>query len=637
MSVDEHHNPSLGAGRALALAIDMMRTASEVQMPNKEPVQLRIGAHTGPCVSGLMGVETPKWSVFGDTVNTASRMESHGYPMCIQISRATYDLLPKHVGVELQPSGGVAMKGKGVMETWVWRSPPDWTSMARESSGSTGRLPLSAERLYQFCYQPERAIRQPGSNPPSSLRLPHLKANKQLSLDETGEPNPVNLGHHPTVNRSTVAPLTESLAASLHRHRHTRTSSTMTTDLPSDTGFTPMAAMGRSRRDSVSNLQGLVMLVGGNDSGTGFARYASQKRESDGLPPTPFAITSQRVSCAEGPPEAQPPPPPPPLPAAEIQAAAPAVAAAAGSGSVGTGPVEAGAQKAGAAERSMEAGAEKLGVLGTLALETGEPEGGSSETGAHVVHTFADMPSKRHMASSSMLPPQHAALRDLEDPDNHGLATSPGDDNSKQAEFGARTSVLERTLQPQQQHHHLHHHLLQKPSTGTGQQQQARYFDHRAAALMPHPFPPQPRAPSSASSSSALFSPPFSPLQEESQTPGFAFPHIVLPLHDIPQADLTQSRSASPSRSPSSHTHVLRQQHHRDHPQQPPTPQVPASTTLRRPKKRASFLSRASWASEESQTDVDRGKSAGLPKINSSNTAGTTQDSIQVTIVSPFP
>ena len=47
---------------------------------NNEPVHIRNGLHTGPCISGLVGTKLPKFSIYGDTMNTASRMESHGVP-----------------------------------------------------------------------------------------------------------------------------------------------------------------------------------------------------------------------------------------------------------------------------------------------------------------------------------------------------------------------------------------------------------------------------------------------------------------------------------------------------------------------------------------------------------------------------
>ncbi|EFJ43465.1 guanylyl and adenylyl cyclase family member [Volvox carteri f. nagariensis] len=101
----------------------ILRESKQVLMPhNNSPVQIRIGIHFGSLASGLVGPKMPKFTLFGDTMNTASRMESTCKPGCVQVSEVFAKLLPFE---DWQDTGGVEVKGKGHMQTFLWIPKPE--------------------------------------------------------------------------------------------------------------------------------------------------------------------------------------------------------------------------------------------------------------------------------------------------------------------------------------------------------------------------------------------------------------------------------------------------------------------------------------------------------------------------------
>ena len=129
------------------MSISLLAAIRKFVIPHRphETLKLRIGLHSGSCVSGVVGIKMPRYCLFGDTVNTASRMESNGEGMnqifechanCklqrrlfyrtalkIHISDTTKELLDRFGTFDIEERGVIAIKGKGDTRTyWLFGS-----------------------------------------------------------------------------------------------------------------------------------------------------------------------------------------------------------------------------------------------------------------------------------------------------------------------------------------------------------------------------------------------------------------------------------------------------------------------------------------------------------------------------------
>jgi adenylate cyclase len=102
--------------RIATLAPRMLEAVRTISESTALPLRARIGIHTGAVVAGVLGTRKFVYDVWGDAVNTASRMESHSLPGRIQVSAATRAALGD--GFAFEPRGALEIKGKGLMETY---------------------------------------------------------------------------------------------------------------------------------------------------------------------------------------------------------------------------------------------------------------------------------------------------------------------------------------------------------------------------------------------------------------------------------------------------------------------------------------------------------------------------------------
>ncbi|KAK6754096.1 hypothetical protein RB195_013228 [Necator americanus] len=118
-----HRNGNEHAKEVAEMSFELLRSIRSFRIPHlpNEKINIRVGLHTGSVVTGVVGITMPRYCLFGDAVNIASRMESNGKPGRVHISTDTMKFLTEVIGgYKTEPRGEVIVKGKGALEThWL--------------------------------------------------------------------------------------------------------------------------------------------------------------------------------------------------------------------------------------------------------------------------------------------------------------------------------------------------------------------------------------------------------------------------------------------------------------------------------------------------------------------------------------
>ena len=115
-----NRNGDLHAEQICAMTLDLLSSVKDVDIPHipGEKIRLRIGVHSGECVAGLTGIKTPRYLLFGESINTANIIEAEGAPMCVHVSETTARIICTSARFTLKKRGRLQVKGYGPMSTY---------------------------------------------------------------------------------------------------------------------------------------------------------------------------------------------------------------------------------------------------------------------------------------------------------------------------------------------------------------------------------------------------------------------------------------------------------------------------------------------------------------------------------------
>ena len=118
LPVPSQNAPANTVQAALEMQSFISKRKTERDAKGLPAFRMRVGIHNGPVVAGIVGVKKFQYDIWGDTVNTASRLESSGEPGKVNISQKTYDIIKNDSRFSFESRGKIDVKGKGEIEMW---------------------------------------------------------------------------------------------------------------------------------------------------------------------------------------------------------------------------------------------------------------------------------------------------------------------------------------------------------------------------------------------------------------------------------------------------------------------------------------------------------------------------------------